>query len=744
VSGARWSVLARGALLAALAMTAACKSEKPRTEVMLEIDADTEVRARLDTLRILVDVSDDDGETWQKRLTQSFDRDDVGDWRAFAWPARLGLVPEGNAVDRKFAVRVQAVDRAGALYVWQQGVAGFERGRTQVLRMTLSASCMVDALDCGDPKCVGTKDCQTCRRGECVSVELLALENFDPKVKSDAGMMLGDAGGEPDRDSGEHEPDGGSNAGLDAGPDGSTPAGDAGADAEVDAGADAEVDAGNDGAVPLGFRVTATLPTADDPVQTVTDGAVSVTFSDPVDQASITSGTMTVSGDGRPLAGTLTTTARGAKFTPSTPWMLAGSYTLKLTSGIKSADDEALEAFSFDFTIRDGEWTRKAEFDGLGDPIVALASDGFGVMEWSHDTGGTPEILASTYEPATGFSAPATLTSQGAGTSVAAANVRHSAIAVWSGISAGQNSSLYTASGGWTTGYGVSPASDPSIALSDSDEVFYVATSSANSNALTGYQYTIGAANPQPISVGSSATGNTGSQLVILGGVGHLAWIHTEGSANVNQLMTGKLDGTLGANLTDATKHNSNPRLAATRTHASAILVWQRDDPSLIGDDSIWASRVTTTGVWSMPVQISTGTGAAVVPAVALDDHGRALVTWQQGGALVSASYDPTSGWSTPVTISASDAMNPDPASVGVQPDGSGLAVWTQDNPVDALNEVWFARYIVGSGWQAASIARISDNDAGTSSVVSLSVDSAGRALAAWYQSNKVWVGRFK
>src|SRR5689334_14366194 len=184
--------------------------------------------------------------------------------------------------------------------------------------------------------------------------------------------------------------------------------------------------------------------------------------------------------------------------------------------------------------------------------------------------------------------------------------------------------------------------------------------------------------------------------------------------------------------------------MAATRTHASAILVWQQDDPGLIGDDTIWASRATTTGMWSTPVQISKGTGAAVSPAIALDDHGRGLATWQQGGALKSANYDPTSGWSNPVTITASDAMNPDPASVGAQPDGSGLAVWTQDNPVDALNEVWFARYIVGSGWQAASLARISDMPAGTGSTVSLSVDSAGRALAAWYQSNKVWVGRFK
>jgi hypothetical protein len=314
---------------------------------------------------------------------------------------------------------------------------------------------------------------------------------------------------------------------------------------------------------------------------------------------------------------------------------------------------------------------------------------------------------------------------------------------VWSGISAGQNSSLFTATGGWTTGYGVSPGAAASVALSDSDEVFYVASSTANSNALTGYQYTIGAANPQPISVGSTATGNTEAQLVVLGGVGHLAWIHSAGGAN-NQMVTGTLDGTLGTDLTMATKHNSNPRMAATRTHASAILVWQQDDPSMIGDDTIWASRKTTMGAWSMPVQISKGTGAAVSPAVALDDHGRGLVTWQQGGVLKSANFDPGAGWSNPVTISASDAMNPDPASVGVQPDGTGMAVWTQDNPVDALNEVWFARYLVGSGWQAASIARISDNDAGTGSVVSLSVDNAGRALAAWYQSNKVWVGRFK
>jgi hypothetical protein len=606
---------------------------------------------------------------------------------------------------------------------------------------------MVDALDCGDPQCVGTRagqDCETCRSGECVDVELLTLEDFDPKVLGDGGTSS-DAGMDVDRDGGGHgerdagERDGSTrDAGGDAAMDSGTPPEDAGSDGGSDTG-----DTGVDALVPLGFHVTDTMPTADDPVQADTHGALAVTFSDPVDQATVTGVTVTVSGDGRPIPGTVVASARGATFTPSEPWALASKYTLNVSKSVKSAMNEALTPFSFDFTVRDGVWSRKAEFDGLGDPNLALSSDGFGVLEWSHDTGGTPEILASNYNPNTGFSAAVQLSSQGASTVTAAANIRHSAIAVWSGISAGQNSSLYSTTAGWTYGYGVSPGSDAAVFLSDTDEIFYVASSTADSNQLSGYQYTLGAANPAPISVGGAVGGNTDSQLVVLGGVARLAWIHSEGGST-NQILTGLLDPTLGVGLSNASLHASNLAFASTRTHASAILVWQQDDPALIGDDSIWASRVTTAGTWSTPTQISKGTAQATSPAISLDDHGRAVATWQQSGALKGASFDPTSGWTNPVTISAMDAMNPDPAKVALAPDGSGVAVWTQDSASMSLNEVWFARYLVGSGWQAASVARISDIEAGTGSVVTLAVDAAGRALAGWYQSNKVWVGRFE
>lgn len=746
MSAVRWGAIARVAFVGLLALAGACKSTKARTEVMLEIDADDAVRAKLDALVILIDVSDDDGKSWEKRLTKSFDREAVGNWRAFDWPARLGLVPDGDNTDRRFAVRVQALDANGALYVWQQAVAGFERGRTQVLRMRLTESCMVDALDCGDPQCVGTEDeqdCETCRSGECVGVELLTLEDFDPRVLGDGGTS-GDGGMDVDRDGGHDKPDAGK---RDAG------AHDAGGDAAMDSGAPPEDggndagdtgDAGGDALVPLGFHVTDTTPTADDPVQDDTHGRLGVTFSDPVDQATVTGVTVTVSGDGRPIAGTVAASARGATFTPSEPWALASKYTLSVSKSVKSAMNEALEPFSFDFTVRDGVWSRKAEFDGLGDPQLALSSDGYGVLEWTFDTGGTPEIRASNYNPNTGFSAFVPLSTQGTGTVTAAANARHSAIAVWSGISAGQNVSLYSTTAGWTTGYGVSPGADAAVFLSDTDEIFYVASSTANSNQLNGYQYTLGAANPALTLVGGSASGNTDTQLVVLGGVARLAWIHSEGGST-NQILTGLLDPTLGVGLSNASLHASNLAFASTRTHASAILVWQQDDPALIGDDSIWASRVTTAGTWSAPVQISKGSAQATSPAISLDDHGRAVATWQQSGALKSTSFDPASGWAAnPVTISAAGAMNPDPAQVALAPEGSGIAVWTQDSASMSLNEVWFARYLVGSGWQAASVARISDIEAGTGSVVTVAVDAAGRALAGWYQSNKIWIGRFE
>jgi hypothetical protein len=730
-----------------LTLAGACTSTAPRTEVVLEIDADAAVRAQLQTLRVLIDVSDDGGKSWKKKLTQSFAAADVGGWRDFAWPARLGLVPEGNDLTRRFAVRVQALDKHGDIVVWQQAVAGFDRGRTTVLPIALIGACAPAALDCGDPDCVGTSHCQTCRDGKCIDVKPLKLQDFKPSRASDAGSALdGGGGADGGADSGYARDSGAGTTERDAG-DAAMPPADSGtkrSDAGSDAGHKAGSDAGGDSGAPT-FHVTASSPSAATPVQDDTHGALSVTFSAPVDESTVTGSTFTVTHDGQPVAGSVATSKRGATFKPDQPWELVAAYTMQLSADVQSTTGTPLAAFSLDFSARDGVWQPHALSAGLTDPIVALSSDGFGVIEWTNPNSSGTDVLASLYDLATGWSSPTPLTSSGDSASAVAINTMHHAVAVWSGISAGQSISVFTGGSSWMVPAYVQPASDAAVYLNDADELFFVASNNGTSNSLTGYQFTLGGSSPAPINVGGSATGNTESQVAVVGGTGRVIWVHDPGASNPPQIMAGLLDDSDGAALSASNRNASKPRLAATPSHTSAIVVWQQADPSAPGVYSVWASRIDSGGTWSAAVSVSKGTTSAETPAVAIDDHGRAVATWQQDGALKSASFDPASGWANPVTFTAANASNPDPASVALAPDGNGLAVWSQDSEGSSpVNEVWAARYLAGRGWSSAGPQRISDVQASTGSKVSLAIDAAGRAFAAWYANNATWVARFE
>ncbi|HMJ02172.1 MAG TPA: Ig-like domain-containing protein, partial [Conexibacter sp.] len=597
----------------------ACTDTDARTQVMLEIDADAAVRVRLETLRVLIDVSDDEGESWEKRLTRSYDSKDVGGWRKFEWPARLGLVPADNAAGRSFAVRVQALDADGELYVWQQAVAAFTPGHTKLLAMSLIDKCTIAALQCGNASCVGTAGCKTCRAGNCVDVELLAsLPDYDPDASGslfDGSVAFGtdagpDAGGE---DSGPDD----AMTPLDAG-DAQTPPDDSGPPS--DAGDAAATDAG-DANVPAPFAVIESTPSAATPVLEDTHGAVSVTFSAPVDAATVTANRFKVTHEGKQVAGVLATSAREASFTPDTPWVLAGAYTLSLNSSIEDSTGRALETFELGFTVRDGVWSRQALFDGNNDPAVALSRDGHGVIEWPRTPtgGGTPEIMAARFAPPATWSAPEQLSGLGASVSVAAINTRHHAAAVWSGISAGQIASVYTSGPAWVVGTSLSPGSDPDVFLSDSDELFFVASDTMNSNALAGFRFTLGAASPAAIPIGVGLINNSNAQIAVVGSTAAVVFQHLDPGANISGVIAGSFDGPAANQISTGGDNATLPQVATNAAQTSAMAVWLEAAARTPALTRVWASRLTTSSVWSTPVPLSQGATSARGPVVAVD-----------------------------------------------------------------------------------------------------------------------------
>jgi hypothetical protein len=296
----------------------------------------------------------------------------------------------------------------------------------------------------------------------------------------------------------------------------------------------------------------------------------------------------------------------------------------------------------------------------------------------------------------------------------------------------------------WTTGAYVSPGSYPDVFLSESDELFFVASDAMNNNVLDGYRFTLGAASPAEIPLAPGTSYNTHAQLAIVGSTAAVMWQHVNPSISISSVNVGTFSTPDTPQLSTPGSDATFPQVAVNAAQTAAMAVWLEAASGTPTLTRVWAAQLSATGTWSAPVVISQGTAASLRPVVAVDDQGRALAAWTQGGAIVGARFEPASGWSTPAPISAVGAVSSETPRIALAPNGNGVAVWAQDSPGMTINEIWAARFVAGRGWQASSRGRISDVEAGAGDMPSLAMDDAGRALVAWYQSNKVWVARFE
>ena len=724
-------------LLVALTLLAACTDTRSRTQVMVEVDADEGVRESLATLRILVDVSDDAGKTWKHKLTETYDDKRVGGWKKFAWPARLGLVPAGDNYARQIAVRAQALDADGELYVWQSAVAGFTKEHTTVLRMTLVAACVAQRSTCGKPTCVGTDDCKTCQDGTCVDVGLVKLGEFDPDARRDAGAGA-DAGG--DAEVGPSDDAAVTDAGTDGG--GKEPRSDAGADAGKQ---DAGSDAGENPTQPL-LHVTSSTPDAADSVLTDNDAVVQVKFSAPIDAETITSSSFEVTRAGAAVDGALTIGKSTVSFAPDDPWVLAGAYTLKVSDDVTDAEGNALDPFSLQFTFRDGEWTKR-EVTGLQDalsgPFLALAGDGEGVVVWSRMGSSTFDVVAQRFSPPSTWTAPDPVASGIGGFGPVTINSKHHVVISTSTISNHYSGKALVAGPGWEdAGYIQNGGSHPSFFLDKNDRLYVAADAfgASNGSELKGLDFTLPAVSPAAFSIGDNAGDDHDASLAMLKGSPRVVWRRRDNSTSPWRIMAGLQNLTTPIAISTPGADVGMPRLASNAEQSAAIAVWEQVEPTWT---NIWAARIPAGGAWGAAERISDDTSSTAAPKIAMDNQGHAIAVWNQNGGVAAATYTPGSGWSAPLAISKT-AVNAGPPEVAIEPGGNAIAAWAQDGAEMMLNEVWVARFVTGKGWQSKQRVRVSDMEAGTGENVSLAIDDYGRASLSWIEAKQVWVGRFE
>src|SRR3990172_964838 len=149
---------------------------------------------------------------------------------------------------------------------------------------------------------------------------------------------------------------------------------------------------------------------------------------------------------------------------------------------------------------------------------------------------------------------------------------------------------------------------------------------------------------------------------------------------------------------------------------------------------------------WGGADVIEGNNGDAGPPDVAVDAAGNAIAVWAQWDGTVNSvwanRYVAGVGWGVATLLESrpEDAWWP---LVAVDPAGNGLALWLQWDGL-ALS-VWANRYVVGFGWDGASVIETHTENAFRD--LSIAVDAAGNAFAMWPEEGanyRVWTNRFE
>lgn len=144
----------------------------------------------------------------------------------------------------------------------------------------------------------------------------------------------------------------------------------------------------------------------------------------------------------------------------------------------------------------------------------------------------------------------------------------------------------------------------------------------------------------------------------------------------------------------------------------------------------------TTANFSAAPVAQSWSNQDAIIandPDVAVDSNGRAMVVWSQQISGVYSIIARGPADNTPVTIS--DGVNNSWAPrIGIDGSGNAIVVWLQSTGTNST--IWAARYVSGSGWEAARQISTGSDTAKWANVPQIGVDASGNAVAVWHAQN--------
>ena len=179
-------------------------------------------------------------------------------------------------------------------------------------------------------------------------------------------------------------------------------------------------------------------------------------------------------------------------------------------------------------------------------------------------------------------------------------------------------------------------------------------------------------------------------------------------------------------NLTNA----SSPQVSFDSA-GNAIAVWYQSDGTY---NSIYANRYVAGTGWGAAAIIDAGPNNAWNPQVSFDSAGNAIAVWMQSDGtyyrIYANRYVAGTGWGAVAAIET-NLTNADSPQVSFDSAGNAIAVWYQSDGTHG--RIYANRYVAGTGWGAAAIIDAGPNNALHPQV---SFDRAGNAIAVWDQSD--------
>jgi hypothetical protein len=375
-------------------------------------------------------------------------------------------------------------------------------------------------------------------------------------------------------------------------------------------------------------------------------------------------------------------------------------------------------------------------------PQVAVDTGGDAVAVWTRYNGANYIIQAASRPAGGSWQAPVdlSLAGQNAFNPQLAVDPGGDAVAVWElydGANDIVQAASRTAGGGWQAPVDLSVAGHsaelPQVAVDPSGDAVAVWYRSDGANDIVqAASRAAGGGWQAPVDLSAAGQGASGAQVAFdQGGDAVVVWQRYNGANFIVQAASRAAGGgwQTPVDLSLAGQSALGPQVAVD-PGGDAVVVWQRSNGAKY---IVQAASRAAGGAWQEPVDLSVAGQNALVPQVAVDPGGDAVVVWlRYNGAkyIVQAASRAAGGWQTPVDLSLA-GQSAELPQVAVDPAGDAVAVWERYNGANEI--VQTSSRAAGGGWQTPVDLSVAGQEASEPQVT---VDPGGDAVAVWYRSN--------